>query len=575
MLSPAIFAERHKINDPNDEPFLPIYPTYPYNPKLIKRGIERQLSQLTAESYKPPKEDARDSYSTSYSNNYQRDPNYNPYPKNTSPLPTYNPYYNEDPYGYINSPYTTYNSYPAPYAMSPAAYPVSSYPDYYFQPPYYYPHYYNHALFPPQPSSLSKGVDHATSQDSAEDDKQDKDEKSKKENETSQDAPASQFVDGGNYISGNTKDLDGQSSAYKTASPYNQLEQDEVQAKNLPIPLPKTTYRVISVAGQPVGPDYPLPAQYVKAQQVEQLMSQTLATLLAQKAQQQTGQTYENNRDTLSGADGGPSYVNQDNYNPNDPATYVAVPGVRTQTGVAYVINSDDDIAKANGEQVDLQVPQSRIISSKDAKYLNNPYLWKPATQPTAPSHPQTTLDHLPQATYVPQQKSRNKHRDRVINSRPADQADEYDPLQSYIASLSQVGNKRRHQNYDNYQGQASSYRNKDFVAAPQKPRAYSYQYSAYELDQAATAQKPQQPRQDNVNSGDGNFGAKQPNKGWRLTRRTYTRLRAIERWRLLYVRCKSPLLLFSTYNKLTRDLRHSSRFVVIVSCIRCSVNIY
>lgn len=528
LLSPAIFAERLKINDPNNEPFLPIHPTYPYNPKLIKRGAEQELvSQLTPESYEAPKEDTTDSYSTSYSNDYQRDsyyPNYNPYPKNISPSPAYNPYYNEDPYAYTSSPYATaYNPYPMSYAMSPTAYPAPSYPDYYYQPPYYYSHYFNHALFPPPlpppppqsppplspPLPPSESVDYReTSQDSieTEDDKQDKDKKSKKpkEDETNQDALASQFVDGGNYISGNSRDLDGQSSTYKVASPYNQVEQD-VQAKNPSIPLPKTTYRVISVAGQPVGPDYPLPAHYVKAQQIEQLMSQTLAKLLAQNTQQQVGQSYESNKDTLSAVND-ESDVNQDTYN---PSIQPYVPSARTKTDVAYVINSDG-IAEVNGEQVSPQVASSQTISSRNAKYPSNLYLRKPATQAIL-DQPQTTLD-LSQVTYVPQQGNRNKHRERVVNNRPADQADEYDSYdssQSYAATSSPFG--KREQNYGNYQRQADTYRSKDFVAMPQTPRTYSYQYSAYESDQATTAEQPQQ---DKVNSGDGDFGTKQYNKG-------------------------------------------------------------
>ncbi|XP_032664797.1 uncharacterized protein LOC116841222 [Odontomachus brunneus] len=526
LLSPAIFAERLKINDPNNEPFLPIYPTYPYNPKLIKRGAEQELvSQLTPESYEAPKEDTRDSYSTSYNNNYQRDSysNYNPYDKNTSPSPIYNPYYNENPYAYTSSPYVAYNPYPTPYhAMSPAAYPAPSYPDYYYQPPYYYSHYFNHALFPPPPPPPppplppplppSVNVDYReTSQDSTEteNDKQDKDKKSKKpkQDETNRDASASQFVDGGNYISGNSRDLDGQSSTYKVTSPYNQVEQD-VQVKNPSIPLPKTTYRVISVAGQPVGPDYPLPAQYVKAQQIEHLMSQTLAKLFAQNEQQQVGQSYESNKDSLSDVNDG-SNVNQDTYNPSTQS-YVAVPGAKTKTG-GYVINSDG-VAKVNGEQVNSQVTSSQTTSSRNAKYPNNLYVRKPATHAIL-GQPQTTLD-LSQVTYVSQQGNRNKHRERV-NSRPtdhestvADEYDSYDVTQSYTSS---PFDSKREQNYENYQRQTGTYRSKDFIAVPQTPRTYSYQYSAYESDQATTAEQPQQ---DKVNSDDGDFGVKQYNKG-------------------------------------------------------------
>ncbi|XP_014467851.1 PREDICTED: uncharacterized protein LOC106740900 [Dinoponera quadriceps] len=512
LLSPVIFAEPLKINDPNDEPFLPIYPSYPYNPKLIKRGAERELvSQLTPGSYEAPKEDARDPYGTGYSDNYQRDsyyPNYDPYPKNTSPSPTYM-YYNEDPYAYTGSPYATYNPYPTPYTVNPAAYPTSSYPDYYYQPSYYYPHYYNHALFPPPPMPPppppSESVDyHETSQDPAEteDDKRDKENwgKKTKEDEMGQNASAGQFVDGGNYISGNTRDLDVQSSTYKVASPYNQLEKD-VRPESPSIPLPKTTYRVISVAGQPVAPDYPLPAQYVKAQQMEQLMSDTFATLLAQNVQQQTDHPYS--KDTLSGVND-ESHGNQDTYNPNtshsdtDAQPYVA--GVRTKAGgAAYVVNSEG-IAKVNGEGASPQVSSSQITSSKNTKYPGNLYIRKPATQ--------TTLE-LSKTTYVPQQSKRSKqHRDRVVDSQPADQSgeyDAYDALQSYTSTLSPFGNKRE-QSYRKHQKQADSYRSKDFVASPQLPQAYSYQYSSYETDQ------PRQ-LQDSVKSADGNFGVKRYNK--------------------------------------------------------------
>ncbi|XP_011149744.1 uncharacterized protein LOC105189384 [Harpegnathos saltator] len=525
LLSPAVFAEWSKINDPNNEPFLPIYSTYPYSPKLIKRGVEQEVvPQLAAESFKAPKEDAKDTYSTSYSSNYQRDsyynPSYDPYPKNASPLPNYNPYYNEDAYAYPNSPYATYNPYPMSYTMSPTA---SSYPDYYYQPSYYYPHYFNHALFPSSPPSptlsppsspSSEDVDyHETSQDAAEaeDDKQDKDKKSKKSNEyeTNHDASAGQLVDDGNYISGSTRDLDGQSSTYKTASPYNQLEQD-MQTKNLLIPLPKTTYRVISVAGQPVGPDYPLPAQYANAQQVEQLVSQTLTTLLAQQqAQQQPAESYENNRDTPSAAKDG-SYVSQDTYNPSTPS-YVAVPAVRNKTVVTYVINSDG-ITKVNGDQTNTQLSSFHTTSSKNAKYPSNLYVQKPLP---LPDHSRTTLD-LPQGTYVPQRDNRSKHRNRVMNSRPTDQVirsyDSYDASQSYTDTLSQPGSKQE-RNYRKYQRPAGSHQNKDFVAAPQTPRTtYSYQYSAYESDQTSTAQQPQQDS--SVSSYDGNFGIKDYNKG-------------------------------------------------------------
>lgn len=482
LLLPTIFAQPRKTKDPNDEPFLPIHPVYPYSPKLIKRGTEAEsTSQLTSELY-APKIDAKDSYS--YNNNHQKNsyyPNYDPYSKNNSPSSAHPSYYNNDAYTYANLPYVVYNPYSTQYTVNPALFPSPSYPNYYYQPPYYYPHYFNHAPLSPLPTP-SSGIDYQeTSQDStetSENDKLNKDKQStqSKENEANQDASTSQFVDGGNYISGNLKDLDGQSSTYKLASPYNQLD---VQAKGLPIFLPKTTYRVISVAGQPVGPDYPLPASYVKVQQMEQLMSQTLGNLLAQK---QAGQSYENDKDVLSSVNDG-SYANQDSYTPNTPS-YVTLSGAKTKTGVTYVINVDGT-AKVNGERTNLQETPSRKTSNKNTRYSSVHYVQKPVSQTTYASSD-----------------NRIKHRDRVINRQPTNQRDDYNNYGAY----GQFGNKQE-QNYRSYQNQSGPYQNKDFITASQTPRSYNYEYSAYESDQA------QQIKQDKISSDDANFGNKQYNK--------------------------------------------------------------
>lgn len=495
MLLPAIFSWPHKgkIKDPNDEPFLPIHPVYPYSPKLNKRGTEGQVdSQLRPELY-APKVNAKDTYTSSYSNNYQRDsyyPDYNSYLTNSTPSFAYPAYYNGgEAYVYANTPYPAYNSYPAPYTVNPSSYPASPYPNYYYQPSYYYPHYFSHALFspPPQPSPL--GVDyHETSQvPVAEDDKQDKKDERTKEDEASQDAPASQFVDGGNYIAGNSRDLDVQSSTYKAASPYNQLAQD-VQVKNLPIPLPKSAYRVISVERQPVSPDYSLPAAYVKTQQIEQMTSQALADLLAQNARQQSSRSYENSRDTSNGANG--SYENQDAYNPNAPS-YVTLSGSKSKTsGVTYVIDSVG-IAKGNGEQARYQGSSSQRAPTKNTKYTNV-YARKPASQ----NHPQTS--------YVSPESS-NNYRARVSSGRSTGQSDKYnnyDASQSYSGTYSQTDGKQE-QNYGTYQSQPSSYQSESYTVASQTPQPHSYQYSAYESEQV------QQPQQDETNI-DGTFGTKQ-----------------------------------------------------------------
>nr|XP_012226770.1 PREDICTED: uncharacterized protein LOC105674786 [Linepithema humile] len=475
LLSPVILAQPRESKDPNDEPFLPIFPDYPYTPKVIKRGAERELTtQLTPELY-APKVDAKNSYSSSYNTNYQRDPYYNPDPRNSSPAPAYPSYYNGDAYAYVHSPYAVYNTYPTPYAVNPASYPVS-YPNYYYQQPYY-SHYYNHALFPPPlPPSPPPPPHQETSQDSAEDDRHGKQSKKLKDDETSQNVPStSQYVDGGNYISGGggggSRDLDVQSSTYKLAGPYNQLE-GNVQVRNLPIPLPKATYRLINVAGQPVNPNYPLPTTYIKIQQMEQQVSQALARLLAQ---QQAGQSYGNHREHALNADAnGGLYANVYNLN---AAPYVTLPTVKTKPAVAFVINADGT-AKVNGGQASSQDSSAQRNKGTKSSVL---YVRKPATLESS-------------QTASPKQ--------RASDSRSADQTDEYD---GYGASQSYADDKQK----SNYYQSGSSYQSKDLAVTPRTPQPYSYQYSAYASDET---QQPQS--QGDKITTDSNFGAKQYNKG-------------------------------------------------------------
>ncbi|KAL6263883.1 hypothetical protein P5V15_003964 [Pogonomyrmex californicus] len=489
LLSPAIFA-RPQTKDPNNEPFLPIHPVYP---KLIKRGAEQEVnSQLTSELY-APKVDAKDTYTSSYSNNYQRDSYYpDPYSTNSTPSIAYpSPYYNlGETYVYASSPYHIYNSYPASYAVNPTSYSVPSYPNYYYQSPFYYPHYFNHALFPPPPPPPSSGVDYQTSQIPAEpeDDRQDTNKKGErsKENETSQDAP-SQFVDDGNYINGNSRDLDVQSSTYKVGNPYNQFTQD-AQAKNLPIPLPGTTYRIINVVGQPVNPDYALPVAYIKPQHIEQMTSQALVDLL-QNARPQAGRSYENSRDILNSANDG-SYESQDTYNPTNAPSYAPVPDARGKTGATYAIDSAGT-AKVSGERTKQQ--SSSSSQRTPSKNTKNVYYIRKATS-----------RNNSQASYAASE-SRSNNRDRVNNGRPTDQIDKYNSydLSQNYGTYSQPGNKQE-QNYETYQGQPSSYQTKGFTATSQTPQSHGYQYSPYESGQV------QQSQQDEINTDNGNFGTKQ-----------------------------------------------------------------
>lgn len=467
LLSPAIFAQPHKIKDPNEEPFLPIHPVYPYSPKLIKRGTEAESTlQLTPEE---PKIDAKDSYGSIYNNHQQRDSyysNYDPYSKNNSPSSA-QPSYNSDVYA--NLPYVTY---PTQYVVKPTSYPSPPYLNYYYQPPYYYPHYFNQASssLPTPSSSVGYQETFQDSTDIAENDKQNKNKQitQPKENEN-QNASTSQFVEGGNYISNNLRDIDGQSSTYRLASPYNQLD---AQAKDLPIFLPRTTYRVISVTEQPISPDYSLSAPYVKVQQVEQLM----ANLLPQK---QAGQSYENNRNVLNSANDG-SYANQDAYTLNTPSSTLS--DAKTKTGVTYVINVDDT-AKVNRQRTNLRNVPFQKVSNKNIRYSNH-YVQKPKVSQTM----HASSD------------SRNKQRNRIIDRRPTNHRYDYD---KYDSTYNQSSNKQE-QNYKNYQNQSGSHQNKNFIVS-QTPRSYNYEYSAYELSKA------QQTQQDKINPDD-NFGNKQHN---------------------------------------------------------------
>lgn len=453
MLLPAFFAWSDKTENLSNDPFLPTYPVYPYSHKL-KRGTEtEENTQLTSELY-APKVDAKDTYSSSYSNNYQRDPynnpNYNPYLTNSTSSFAYPAYYNGgDLYVYANGPY------PAPYAVNP----VPSYPNYYYQPPYYYTHYFNHALLPPpppaqpqpqpqpqsqpqpqpqsqpqpqpqsQPQFLSVYYQETPQVPIAEDNKQDK--KSEKE-ETSQDVQVSHFVDDGNYIAGNSRDLDVQSSTYKAANPYNQLAQN-VQVKNLPISSPKMTYKVINVE-QPINQDYPLSTAYVKTQQIQQMTDQALADLLGR---QQIGNTYDT-RDALNGANDGSYgglYENQDVYNSN-AAAYVNLPDARNKAAT-YVIDSVG-IAKVNGERAKQNSSTQQRATSK-SKYSNTR---KPGSR------------NRPQVSYTSPESGSN-HRAHVADTRLAGQTDKYGNYDaSQYGTYSQTGHKQE-QNYGAYQNQA------------------------------------------------------------------------------------------------------------------------
>lgn len=584
LLAPSfILAQRYQASshvsssNPNDEPFLPIYPLYPYNPKLIKRGTDRDVSgHLTPELY-APKLDARDSYTASFAGNYQRDPyypSYNPYPKSSttsnfatsSSVPraaytpgsyqsgasfaapntyanvnsayntpsagyttpnTYSPYgaaSYSNPYPYSPAPYGIYNAYSTPYTGGPNPYPAGqyssgSYPNYNYQAPYYYPNYYNQpypAPPPPPPSHHASQDESSSEEDSSSENEttvktttkktESRRNKYKEDSDNSAEAKDEQFVDGGNFLSSGSKDLDGQPSTYKTPSPYNQLDQlSDVRLRSLPAPgMPRTTYRVISVGGQPVGPDYPLPATYAKVQQLEQLMTQALAKLLAQNTANPAGQFQYQNAQQVD------SFQGQGNKQPQQ---------VIAKTGLAYVMNPSNlgKITNNPGQYfngfgnrqnpllINVQEPsnqESTILTKAGAKYADGQYGQKSVTT--------VSLQQAP-GIYIPPEAKTEKDDDHVQPS----EYNDYDaqPGQpGYDGALPpNSGYKKNEQNYSIDQGQGNLPYHSSNLVTVQTPQAQSYQYSSYLPTQST--QQQQQPRDYKTSLDDVNFSTKRNSK--------------------------------------------------------------
>ncbi|XP_076283492.1 uncharacterized protein LOC143210487 [Lasioglossum baleicum] len=476
LLLPSILAQGNgKGSDPNDEPFLPIFPVYPYNPKLIKRGTDRDtITQLSPELY-APKLDAKDSYSSSYNANYPRDPyypSYNPYPK-ASTSSGYS-YYGSLPYAYPSPAYNGYNSYSTPYPMPPAysgmAY-SGSYPNYYYQPPYYYPNYYSQPMYAPPPLP-PPGSDYPSDSNSDQDSekssrKKPSGEKRYKNNNEEHESTNSQYVDGANYISANSKDLDSQPSTYKSSSPQNQLEQvTDIHIKGIQLPAPKTTYRVISVAGQPVGPDYPLPAPYVKAQQLEDLMSQTWAKVLAQNLQAVAQYSNDGSKNNERG-----QRTNQNDQN-KDSQRHVSVPNVIAKAGLAYVVNPNI-LGKLNIANAASQISQTPTTHLKNILY------------PPPIAGVYSTVEK-------PAKDQADSNEYENYESSPSQGSQDYD---------SSASQNEKQQNYEGEQ----SYQNQNFVTV-QTPQGYGgYQYTGSYPSQASSQQQSQYKN----NLDDVNFGSK------------------------------------------------------------------
>ncbi|KAK2585674.1 hypothetical protein KPH14_010289 [Odynerus spinipes] len=557
LLCPTVFGQvLQKSKDPNDEPFLPIFPVYPYSPKLMKRGIDKETeTRLTAELY-APKVDAKDSYTASYGSNYPRDPyypNYDPYPKtvpsssssssSSSYSPSYTPYYSTSPHTMSNSystlsPYNVYDTYANPYTASATrssissstytapSYPTSSYStlyppnpysspsystppyvpvsNYYYQHPYYYPAYYAPPLFqPPPPPQQQSDYNKDLDSDGKETDEKDsgRSQKSKDEDKSSEVVNDGQYVDGGNYISSNSRDLESQSSSYKVANPYNQLEQASDFRQP---PLPSSgTYKIINVGAQPSDAEYSIAATYAKTQQLEQLMRQTLAKLLAQNAARQIVRypTYDNKQNSLIKANE-VFYGNQNSYDNKNAQAFIAAPNTIAKTGLSYIINPQGLGNVNSGSLLPRQVLQGSTTLSRSNKYSDDQYLRKPVTR--------VSLQQS-QGLYIPPNNIvKSPATSQSTSSYETYEDDESSRTnQNYGDSLENTEGKQE-QSYENDQSPTGSpYKNQNFVTV-QTPQVYTYRYTSIHPQPTANQQDSQE-YDDNASTAE--FGSKQNNK--------------------------------------------------------------
>ena len=392
-------------------------------PQLPPPQQSQALTQLTPELY-APKVDARDSYSASYAQSpygaspYAQTPYYpsslpsayDPYSKASSTAQNAlasSPYYQSSYSSYNSNPYGLLGAYGSPYGASSAAnfgasgapnygaappsnFAASPYagasgpPPYYYYPPYYYPNYYGQPPYPPPPP----GYPGAPSKHQNDDDDDYEDEKrrekgkktgsSKNRLRNSDRDSNTEYVDGANYIISSSKDLDGESSSHRSPSPYNQIEQDpDVQPRSI---VPKATYRLVSISGQQPTADYNAgPSGYIKVQQLEQLMRQALARLLAQNAAQQA------NLQQIQ------QEVNQQQAS-KDNQQYISIPNTIAKTGLSYVVNPTI-INRANPGQYN----PSQLLHPVNKQ---SSYVQKAATS--------VTLQHSP-GIYIPPHKNGNE----------------------------------------------------------------------------------------------------------------------------------------------------------------------
>lgn len=357
-----ISAQRYR--GPNEDPFLPIYPIYPYNPKLMKRGVEKDfLSQLNPEVFAPKHTPRDSSYVNYYSGNNNRDQSTTSgYPQAYTTMSTINLPQNVN---YNNNPSSLYN-YPLTVLAQPQMYTTAgNYPHYHSN---YQQAYYAQQSYPGK--SQEKLRNESTPKDTS-------------------------FIDGTNYITivKDLKDLETQATAQ----------------------IPNGSYRLLGFEGvqrpPPQSPPAPQPTAAVSGyryQHLDQTMAQALGRLLSQQSAISTSTA--------------PTYapVAQNQYDPNDgylPQSIQQSSPVIAKTGLAYVMNPmplnivprhiargqdyqdpRNQVVRPAATQVSLEPSQGIYIPPMKIKsplrysdyytQANNPVLtYPPPDQPTNPAY--------------------------------------------------------------------------------------------------------------------------------------------------------------------------------------------
>lgn len=335
----------------------------------MKRGAERNIATPDIQDSYSSKQDPRDS--SSYGLNYPgKDSYFSPYnsfpktpaassppsfpalfpsgslgansfgssPFGTSPFGSTgfgaNPF-GGIPFSPVNNFANAFQNSPVP-QLPPGPFPAGNFPNFY-SPQGQFPNFYNQYPF----LTPGAGANYPNKKD---DDDEDDDRKGKKsKGRYKDDNDDTQFRDGGNFLSSNSKDLDGQSSTYKGSSSL------------------KSNYaeRLNGIPNQSANLDFDTDSD-IKSHRLEQLMRKTLIKLLAQSVAQQVSQAQYPIYETSTSP----------NQNIRNNDGYTSGP---TKSGFSYVINPSI-INKPNNQLGSGLTPTTQLITKNPSRYPDSQY---------------------------------------------------------------------------------------------------------------------------------------------------------------------------------------------------------